>query len=60
MIALPETNSNITEELTKEFNELKEYLQSHIQLSPIRTGEPLQLYTDASIDGLSFLLCQEC
>ena len=59
MINLPETNWKVTEELTAEFNDLKEYLECCIQLSPIRTGEPLQLFTDASIDGLSFLLCQE-
>ena len=59
MVALPESNWKITDELVKEFDELKEYLESHIQLSPIRVGEPLQLYTDASIEGLSFLLCQE-
>ena len=56
MISLPETNWKITEELTTEFNDLKEFLQSHMQLSPIRTGEPFQLHTDASIGGLSFLL----
>ena len=59
MVALPESNWEITDELVKEFDELKEYLQCHIQLSPIRVGEPLQLYTDASIEGLSFLLTQE-
>ena len=60
MVALPESNWKITDELVKEFDELKEYLEFHIQLSPIRVGEPLQLYTDASIEGLSFLLFQEC
>ena len=59
MVAHPELNWKITDELVREFEELKEYLQSQIQLSPIRVGEPLQLYTDASIEGLSFLLCQE-
>ena len=59
MIALPESQWKVTDELVKEFEELKEYLESHIQLSPIQVGEPLQLYTDASIEGLSFLLTQE-
>ena len=59
MVAFLESNWKDTKELTKEFKELKEYLQSLIQLSPIREGEPLQLYTDASIEGLSFLSCQE-
>ena len=59
MIALPESQWKITDELRHEFEELKVYLESHIQLSPIRVGEPLNLYTDASIDGLSFILTQE-
>ena len=58
-MAPPESNWNITDEWKKEYDELKEYMEYHIQLSPIRVGEPLQLYTDASIEGLSFLLCQE-
>ena len=60
MISLPETNWKVTEELTAEFKDLKEYLKCCIKLSPIRTGEPLQLFTNVSIDALSFLLCQEC
>ena len=59
MISLPETQWKVTEELEEEFNELKAYLQSHVQLSPIRVGEPLNLYTDASVEGLSFVLTQE-
>ena len=59
MIALPDSQWKITDELKHEFEELKVYLESHIQLSPIRVGEPLNLFTDASVDGLSFILTQE-
>ena len=59
MIALPESQWRITDELRHEFEGLKVYLESHILLSPIRVGEPLNSYTDASIDGLSFILTQE-
>ena len=33
MVALPESNWKITDEWVKEFDELKEYLESHIELS---------------------------
>ena len=59
MIALPDSQWKITDELKHEFEELKVYLESHIQLSPIRVGEPLNLFTDASVDGLYFILTQE-
>ena len=59
MISLPDSQWKVTEELQHEFDELKTYLQSHVQLSPIRVGEPLNLYTDASVEGLSFVLTQE-
>ena len=49
MISLPETYQKITEELKPEFNYLKEYIDKKIKLSPIRPGETLQIYTDASI-----------
>ena len=59
MISLPDSQWKVTDELEHKFEELKTYLQSHIQLSPIRVGEPLNLFTDASVDGLSFILTQE-
>ena len=59
MIALPESQWKITDELRHEFEGLKVYLESHIQLSLIRVGEPLNLFTDASVDGLSSILTQE-
>ena len=59
MISLPDSQWKVTDELEHEFEELKTYLQSHIQLSPIRVGEPLNLFTDASVDGFSFILTQE-
>ena len=59
MIALPDSQWKITDKLIHKFEELKVYLESHIQLSSIKVGEPLQLYTDSSIEGLSFILTQE-
>ena len=59
MISLPDSQWKVTEELQHEFDELKTYLESNVQLSPIRIGEPLNLYTDASVEGLSFVLTQE-
>ena len=49
----------ITPELEKEFEELKAFLDKKVHLSPIRTGNNLLLYTDASINGLGYVLCQE-
>ena len=51
MISLPDSQWKVTNELEPEFEELKTYLQSHIQLSPIRVGEPLNLYTDVRPSG---------
>lgn len=42
-----------------EFEELKSYYDKKPKLSPIQPGMPIQLYTDASIDGLGFLLMQD-
>ena len=52
-------NWKITPELEKEFEELKAFLDKKVHLSPIRTGNNLLLYTDASINGLGYVLCQE-
>ena len=49
----------ITPDLEKEFEELKAFLDKKVHLSPIRTGNTLLLYTDASVAGLGYVLCQE-
>ena len=52
-------NWKITPEFEQEFEELKAFLDKKVHLSPIRTGNNLLLYTDASINGLGYVLCQE-
>ena len=53
------TNFRETEDVKLEFKNLKKELKEQITLSPIDTGLPLHLSTDASTDGLSYFLYQE-
>ena len=57
------TGSNVlfrpTPDVIMEFESIKKELKERVTLSPIDVSLPLHLYTDASIDGLSYFLTQE-
>ena len=59
LVCQPEQSWRVTEELERESNDFQIYLDRKLHLSPIRPGEELIMFTDASISGLGFLLCQE-
>ena len=42
----------------KEFEEVKEKLNTIVPVTPVDTGKPLFLYTDASNSGLGWVLTQ--
>ena len=53
-------NNNFTEseQLTEEFELMKRYLTKTVILSPLEVGRELHLHTDASNNGLGYILSQ--
>ena len=47
-----------SDQLTEEFNLMKRHLKKTIILSPLEVGRELHLHTDASNNGLGFILSQ--
>ena len=42
----------------KEFNDIKEDISKHIKLTPFNTKKGVHLHTDASKEGLGFIINQ--
>ena len=49
----------ITADQEEEFNNLKKALKEKVSLSPLDTNYPLELWTDASYEGLGYVLTQK-
>ena len=47
-----------SKQLTDEFNSMKHHLKKTIVLSPLKVGREIHLHTDASSQGLGFILSQ--
>ena len=47
-----------SKQLTEEFNLMKRHLKKTIVLSPLEVGREVHLHTDASDNGLGFILSQ--
>ena len=47
-----------SKELREEFNSLKKDLRSHIKIAPFDTKLGLHIHTDASSEGLGFVMSQ--
>ena len=53
------THFSWNDSLEKEFQELKKEVANLKKLSPFTHGVPLEVYTDASKEGLGYILMQE-